>query len=172
MTTLAPFRAVSTLILKSVDDDQRVIEGIASSAATDAAGDILDPRGASYVLPMPLLIQHDRDRPVGEVRHVKVTAHAIHIRAGIAKNSGLDYVEHAWNQLRAGLVKGLSIGAHPLKAEPILDRAGRMTGVRYTAWRWLELSAVTLPMNSDASIEMVRAFDLWEPAGSPLATRR
>ena len=36
-----------------------------------------------------------------------------------------------------------------------------MTGVRYTAWRWLELSAVTLPMNSDATIEMVRAFDPW-----------
>ena len=45
-TPLPPFRAVSTLILKSVDDEARVIEGVASSAKTDAAGDILEPRGA------------------------------------------------------------------------------------------------------------------------------
>jgi hypothetical protein len=36
-----------------------------------------------------------------------------------------------------------------------------MTGIRYTAWRRLELSAVTLPMNQDASIELVRAFNTW-----------
>ena len=67
---------------------------------------------------MPLLMQHDRDRPVGEVRAVKVTDSAIHIVARLAKDSGLAYVEDAWKQLKAGLVKGLSIGAHPLKAEP------------------------------------------------------
>jgi HK97 family phage prohead protease len=159
--TLSPFRACSTLVLKSIDDNERIIEGTASTARTDAAGDVLEPRGASYLLPMPLLMQHDRDRPVGEVRAVKVSDSGISIRARIAKDSGLAYVEDAWRQLRAGLVKGLSIGAQPLAAEPIVDRAGRQTGYRYTAWRWLELSAVTLPMNSDATIAMVRAFDPW-----------
>jgi hypothetical protein len=85
MTTLAPFRAVSTLILKSVDDDQRVIEGVASSAATDHAGDVLVPRGASYQLPMPLLMHPDRKAPIGEVRWAKVTDSQIAIKARIAK---------------------------------------------------------------------------------------
>ena len=56
---------------------------------------------------------------------------------------------------------GLSIGAQPLKAEPILDKRGSMTGIRYTAWRWLELSAVTLPMNQEATFEVLRSFDPW-----------
>jgi hypothetical protein len=162
MTTLPPFfRACSTVILKSVDDEQRILEGVASSAAPDLAGDVLEPRGASYLLPMPLLLQHDKHKPVGEVRAVKVTDSEIRIRARVAKDSGLAYVEDAWKQLKAGLVKGLSIGAQPLAGEPIVDGRGRQTGMRYTAWRWHELSAVTLPMNVGATIEMVRVFDPW-----------
>lgn len=161
---LAPFRAVSTLLLKAVDNDARIIEGTASSAAPDAAGDVLVPKGAIFDLPMPLLMQHDRRQPIGEVVDAKVTDSEITIRATIARDSGLAYVEDAWKQLLAGLVKGLSIGARPLRAEPIMNAQKQMTGIKYTAWRWLELSAVTLPMNLDASLDVVRAFDPWGAA--------
>lgn len=161
---LLPFRACSSFLVRSADDAARVIEGIATSTSTDGAGDVIESAGAVYKLPMPLLMQHDRREPVGQVTAAKVSASEITIRAEISKDSGLDYVERAWRQLKAGLVKGLSIGAQPLKAEPILDPKGRMTGVRYTAWRWLELSAVTLPMNLDSTIEVVRAFDPWGAA--------
>jgi len=163
MPSLSPFRACSTLIWKAVDEaaDHLILEGVASSARPDLAGDVLESKGAAYTLPMPLLMQHDRDRPVGEVVAARVSDTDITIRAKVVKDSGLAYVDDAWKQIKAGLVKGLSIGAQPLKAEPILDKDGRMSGVRYTAWRWLELSAVTLPMNTDASIEIVRAFDPW-----------
>ena len=164
MPSLSPFRAVSTLIWKSVDDDDRVLEGIASSAAPDLAGDVLEPRGATFKLPMPLLLQHDKHKPIGEVLVARVSDSDITIRAKIARDSGLDYVEDAWKQLKSGLVKGLSIGAQPLKAEPILNKDGGMTGVHYTAWRWLELSAVTIPMNQKADISVVRAFDPWGAA--------
>jgi hypothetical protein len=164
MPTMAPFRACSTFIVKSLDDDDRIIEGVASSSAPDLAGDIIESRGAVYTLPMPLLMQHDRDRPVGDVIVAKVAHDHITIRAQLKKDTGLAYVEDAWKQLRSGLVKGLSIGAQPLKADPILDKAGKMTGVRYTAWRWLELSAVTMPMNIDSTIDVVRAFDPWGAA--------
>lgn len=164
MASLAPFRACSTLIWRSVDDDDRVLEGIASTGKPDLAGDVLEPRGAAFELPMPLLMQHDRNRPVGDVIAAKVSDEAITVRAMIVKGSGLDYVEDAWKQLKAGLVRGLSIGAQPLAAEPILDKDGRFAGVRYKAWRWLELSAVTMPMNVDATIDVVRAFDPWGAA--------
>jgi HK97 family phage prohead protease len=161
---LLPFRACSSFLVRSADDDARVIEGIATSTSTDGAGDVIESAGAVYKLPMPLLMQHDRREPVGQVTAAKVSANEITIRAEISRDSGLDYVERAWRQLKAGLVKGLSIGAQPLKAEPILDARGRMTGVRYTAWRWLELSAVTVPMNLDSTIEVVRSFDPWGAA--------
>jgi HK97 family phage prohead protease len=161
MAGLAPFRLCSTLVLKAVDEAERVIEGIASSSAPDGAGDVVESRGAIFELPMPLLMQHDKREPVGQVTAAKVSDSQIHIRAEIARDSGLEYVERAWKQLKAGLVRGLSIGAQPLKAVPIVDAKGRMTGIRYQAWRWLELSAVTLPMNIDATIDVVRAFDPW-----------
>jgi len=161
MPGLALFRACSTLIVKAVDDAERVIEGVASSSAPDGAGDVIESRGAVFEVPMPLLMQHDRKEPIGNVVAAKVSDSEITIRATVEKDTGLEYVERAWKQLKAGLVKGLSIGAQPLKAEPILDAKGRMTGVRYTAWRWLELSAVTLPMNLDATIDVVRSFDPW-----------
>jgi hypothetical protein len=164
MSTLRPFRAVSTLILRAVDDESRIIEGTASSARTDSMGDVLEPKGAVFKLPMPLLMQHDRKQPIGEVIEAKVSADEITIRAQVAKGSGLAYVEDAWKQIRSELVKGLSIGAQPMKAEPILDAKGQWTGVRYTAWRWLELSAVTLPGNLDATIDVVRSFDPWGAA--------
>ena len=164
MPSLSPFRAVSTVIWKAVDDEARVLEGIASHAAPDLAGDVIEPKGAAYKLPLPLLIQHDRDRPIGQVTLARVSDSDIQVRAELARDSGLDYVEQAWRQIKAGLVGGLSIGAQPLKGEPILDRGGAMTGVRYTAWRWLELSAVTLPMNQKATIEIVRMFDPWGAA--------
>lgn len=170
MPSLSPFRACSTLIWRAVDAADRILEGVASSASTDIAGDVLEPKGAKFELPMPLLMQHDRDRPVGNVIAAKVDADKITIRAQLVKDSGLDYVEQAWKQLTAGLVRGLSVGAAPLAAEPILDKDGRFTGIRYTAWRWLELSAVTLPMNVDATIDVVRMFDPWGAAA--FAARR
>jgi len=116
---------------------------------------------------MPLLMQHDRDRPVGEVAAAQVSDSEISIRATFARDTGLAYVDDAWKQVKAGLVRGLSIGAQPLKAEPIVDKDGRMTGVRYTAWRWLELSAVTLPMNQRAGIDVVKMFDPWGATAFP-----
>lgn len=159
MSSLTPFLARSPdFIWRRVDDAERVIEGTASSVKTDKAGDVLEPKGATFELPMPLLLQHDRRQPIGKVLSAKVSDSEITVRARVESGTGLAYVEDAWKQLSAGLVDGLSIGAQPLKAEPILDKDGRMTGVRYTAWRWLELSAVTLPMNDDTKLRIARMF--------------
>jgi len=160
---LHPFRAiVPAMIFKAVDEAERVIEGTATSSSTDRHGDQLVSEGALFDLPLPLLMQHDRAAPIGQVIAAKVSAGAITIRATLAKESaGLEYVETAWKQLKAGLIRGLSIGALPIKAEPILTKKGEWSGTRYTAWRWLETSAVTIPANLDASLEVVRAFDPW-----------
>src|SRR5688572_936963 len=56
-TTIAPSvdRAWSTLTVKSVDSERREIEGIASTPSVDRVGDIVEPMGAKFTLPMPLL---------------------------------------------------------------------------------------------------------------------
>jgi HK97 family phage prohead protease len=144
----------STLEIKSIDESSRIIKGIASTPSTDHAGDIVEPKGARFTLPIPLLSQHDHGSPIGMVKTARVTDAGIEIEAEIAKDSGLDYVDRAWRQMKAGLVRGLSIGFRATKAEPI--KGG---GYRFKEWKWLELSAVTIPCNAEASITSIKRFD-------------
>ena len=147
-------KAWSTFVVKSVDEDLRIIKGIASTPDTDLVGDIVESTGAQYKLPLPLLAQHDHDQPIGHVTSVNVTSKGIEIEAQISKDSGLGYVEKAWKQIKAGLLGGLSIGFKPLEAQPI-----KSGGIRYLKWLWYELSAVTIPANSASSITAVKKFD-------------
>ena len=49
-----------------------------------------------------------------------------------------------------GLVRGLSIGFQALETS-FID-----TGIKFIKWLWLELSAVTIPANQSASIQVIR----------------
>jgi HK97 family phage prohead protease len=155
-------RAWSTLEIKAVDKKTRTIQGIASTISTDRMGDIVDPKGATYALPLPLLSQHQQSKPIGHVVKARATADHIEIEARGPLESGLGYLEEAWAQVELGLVRGLSIGFQPLELEAIRDAAGDRTGgYRFKRWQWLELSAVTIPANAEANISTVKRFDPW-----------
>src|SRR4030095_3041480 len=57
--------------------------------------------------------------------------------------------------IKAGLVPGLSIGFKPIDYKPI-EKTG---GYRIVKWNWYELSAVTIPMNADATISAIKSAD-------------
>lgn len=143
----------------SDDGDKRIITGVASTITPDRMEDVMEPAGAKFTLPMPLLSQHDHQQPIGEVTTAKVQADKIVIEASIVKNSDLEYIETAWKQLKAGLVKGLSIGFRILEYSHIKDSYG----LHIKEWDWYELSAVTIPANAEATIASVKAYDL-DPA--------
>lgn len=150
-------RAYSTLVLKSVDEDQRIITGIASTPDTDRMGDVVESKGARFKLPLPLLWQHNADQPIGHVISAKVESNGISIKAQIAKGV-LPFIEDAWSLIKAGLVQGLSIGFRPLEYEPINPREP-FGAYRYITWDWYELSAVTIPANASASIQTIKTAD-------------
>jgi HK97 family phage major capsid protein/HK97 family phage prohead protease len=160
-------RAYSTVEFKAVDDDQRIIEGIASSPLTDRVGDVLEPKGAEFRLPLPLLWQHRADEPIGHVISANVTDKGIQIRAQIAKGV-LPRIDEIWSLIKSRLVRGLSVGFRPIKdPEPIKGTYG----LRFTSWEWMELSAVTIPANTDATILTVKQFDIAQPAASGTGSR-
>lgn len=157
-------RAISFLEIKKVDDEARTIEGIASTPTADRLGDIVEPKGAEFKLPIPFLWQHDSAKPVGHVTEAKVTDKGILIKAQIVKidEPGIvrDRVDEAWQSIKSGLVKGLSIGFKGLDVEPIdkKDPFG-FGGRRFLKWLWLELSAVTIAANGDCTITQLKAID-------------
>jgi HK97 family phage prohead protease len=147
-------RAYSLLEIKEIDEESRRITGIASTPKTDRAGDIVMPEGAKFTLPIPFLYQHDSRQPIGHVIEAKVTKKGIEIVAEIAQGVHED-IEKAWKYIKAGLVRGLSIGFRGIDMEPIPHSWGMI----FETWEWLELSAVTIPANADATIQSVKQYD-------------
>jgi HK97 family phage prohead protease len=147
-------RAYSLLEIKQVDEDARVITGMATTPSPDRLQDVVEPRGAQFKLPIPFLWQHDSGHPIGHVTHAKVSAAGIEIVAKIAKGV-TDEIDRAWSLIKSGLVPGLSIGFKSLEHEII----PKSKGVRFTKWLWLELSAVTIPANAEATITTIRSID-------------
>ena len=154
-------RAYSVLEIKAVDDDAREIRGIATTPAPDRVQDVVVPEGAKFALPLPLLWQHDASHPIGHVTEATVTAKGIEVVAKIAKGVDAE-IDRAWNRIKAGLVRGLSIGFRGLESEEIPGSWGR----KFTSWEWMELSAVTIPANAEASILAVKQYDTEQRAAS------
>lgn len=157
-------RAYSVIEIKAIDesDGKRILRGIASTPSPDRMDDIVVPEGAKFKLPIPLLWQHNSAQPIGHVIEAKITKNGIEIVAEIA-NGVAEYIEQAWALIKAKLVRGLSIGFRGLKWS---DIAGTW-GVEYSEWEWLELSAVTIPANAEASITSVKKFDFGAPKAPP-----
>jgi HK97 family phage major capsid protein len=152
-------RAFSTFEIKSIDAEQRIIQGYASTPGLDQQGHSMDPAGAEFTLPLPFLAHHQQDKPIGEVIAADVTPKGIPITVRIAKDTGLDYIETTWKQIKSRLVRGLSIGWKPLEPPTKIDG-----GWRYTKWMIGEVSAVTIPANIETTIYSVKQFDTAAPS--------
>lgn len=159
-------RAYSVLEIKSLNDDLRIITGIATTPSTDRTDDIVMPEGAVFNLPLPLLWQHDSDCPVGSVIDANVSSAGILVTCQFERvdepPSLKDDLDRAWAMVKAKLVRGLSIGFNPIETAQIEGTWGR----RYLKWELLELSAVTIPANADATITTIRSIDTKQRAAS------
>ena len=149
-------RAYSTLEVRAVDDEKRILEGVASTPKIDSYNTILEPQGAQFTLPLPVLYQHNSRQPIGHVIEAKVTEEGIRVKLQIAKAGIAGFIDEAWALISNKLVRGLSVGFDPI--EEVFDKT--FNGFRFPKWNWLELSTVTIAANSDASINSIRAADL------------
>lgn len=151
-------RAYSVLEIKGMDDDKRVISGLATSPVPDRVGDIVEPMGVKFSNPLPLLWQHQHDKPIGHVVFDKPTKKGITFTATLPKIEEpgplKDLVDMAWQSIKAKLVRGVSIGFRSLK-HAYIDGGG----VHFQESEVYELSAVTIPMHQLATIQNVKAMD-------------
>lgn len=151
-------KAYSVMTVKSYteNEDERIIKGIASTPKPDRDNDIVDSKGATFTLPLPLLWQHDSNSPIGEVIEATVTDKGIEFTARIAKIEELgnlkNRIDDAWHSIKSGLVKCISVGFKALDYEYIKDSYG----LHIKSWELYEISVVTIPANSDAIINSVK----------------
>lgn len=154
MDTKGMQRAHALLQVKRADIEARRITGIASTPTVDRQGDVLEPMGASFRLPLPLLWQHDHAQPVGTIHDARTTPAGVYITAQFAPEGTSDRIDDAWRMVRAGLVAGLSVGFIGREAEPLTGG-----GLRFTAWEVVEVSCVTVAANPEAAIVEVKRAD-------------
>jgi HK97 family phage prohead protease len=148
----------SVLTVKAVEEDQRIIRGVATTPNPDRVGDIVEPLGVQFKNPMPLLHQHDHDKPVGTVTFDKPTKDGIAFEARLPKIEEpgplRDRIETAWGEVKAGLARAVSIGFRALEYS-FLDEGG----IRFNKSEVLELSLVSVPANADAVISTIESID-------------
>lgn len=144
-------RAYSVFTVTKVDEAAGTIIGMATTPDLDRHGDVVEPRGAQFLLPMPLLLGHDHNQPIGAIEAARVTAAGIEIVAKLTLSAG-ERIREVWELIRAGALRGLSVGFRPRKAEPIPGG-----GNRFTEWDLFEVSVVAVPANSAATISNIKS---------------
>lgn len=157
-------RAYSFLEIKAVGEEERTISGWATTPDVDRVEDVIEPLGVTFKNPLPLLWQHEHDKPIGLVQFGTPTAKGVPFTATLPKieeeGKLRDRIEEAWQSIKSGLVRAVSIGFRSLEDERI---AGSW-GTRYIRTEVFELSAVTIPANASATITSIKSFDVGLPA--------
>lgn len=151
-------RAYSSLIIKAVDEDKRIIRGIATTPTPDRVGDIVEPLGVKFTNPMAFLWQHDAHQPIGTVKFDKPTADGITFEAEIPTidepGALKDRIDEAWQSIKIGLVRAVSIGFRAIEYAWIDDG-----GIRFIKSEVFELSAVTIPAQPEAIMTSIKNMD-------------
>jgi HK97 family phage major capsid protein len=155
-------RAYSRLEIRSVNEEQRIITGIATTPETDRVGDIVESRGARFKNPMSMLMYHDSTKPVAEVVFGKATDEGIPFTArfpdpaGIRSETLRERVLEALDSVRLKLIRAVSIGFRAMDDGVEILRTG---GYRFTDFEILELSLVVIPANASATIQTIKSYD-------------
>jgi HK97 family phage prohead protease len=149
---------VTLVRVKAVQSDgERFIEGWTTTNQEDRGGDVVEPRGCKFSLPIPLLFQHMHHEPIGAITQATVSEKGIRIRARLSV--GVARAEEVWTLIRDGVLTAMSIGFRVLDQKPNGTR-----GFRITSWEWLESSIVSVPANPGALISVAKcmAMDIKE----------
>ncbi|MBR8433986.1 HK97 family phage prohead protease [Burkholderia cenocepacia] len=150
-------KSFSSIEIKSVQEDWREIEGIASTPAPDRVNDVVEPLGLTFQKETPLLLNHKSDQPVGTVQFGVPTAKGLPFKARIAKVDEEGEVkrrtDEAWHSVKSGVIKGVSIGFIARETSPLPNG-----GTRFTKAEVHELSLTAIPANPEAKITGFKAL--------------
>ena len=140
------------------DEDAREIRGVCMTADKDAHGTVILPSGATFRDSTPLLLGHAPDLPVGQVSFVKKEGR-VEFVAKIAKPEAppslVERCSLAWNSVKEGLIRGVSVGAN-IPRGSVKMVAGVPTVMQCEVF---ELSLVSNPSNPGAKILATRSIE-------------
>lgn len=138
---------------KIIADDTGTISGLAWPFGTpDRIGDVIEKGAfAGSALPLPMLFGHDLSDPVGTWNEAKETDQGLELKGQMLTDS-VARAREVNALVKAGAVRGLSIGFETLSSSP---RQGG--GRTINSLRLIEVSLVTVPMHPGAKITSAKS---------------
>lgn len=151
-------RSAYALELKSLAADGTFAGYASVFDVLDSQRDIMR-RGAFAVTlkarkyPVQLLWQHQWEAPIGVISQIFEDQHGLYVEGRLLM--GVAKAQEAYALLKAGVIRGLSIGFTVQKSRRNPDNGAR----ELLAVELFEVSLVTLPANEVATVTVVKAFD-------------
>lgn len=130
-------------------DDTGTVTGIAwPFGKPDSVGDLIEPSAFSFAPEIPMLMEHDGRKVVGIWNSYAVTDKGLEVKGRLFVE-GVDPAKEARRYMKAGVMRGLSIGyrLHEHKARPEGGRV--LTNLTIT-----EISLCRRPVHPDAAAEV------------------
>lgn len=153
-------KAWSLLEIKSVDEERRIVSGIATTPTVDRVRDVVDPMGVVFRGPVKLHLYHKHDMPVGHVTFSRPTKSGLPFQASIPnveeEGTVRERVNEALHSLKYKLLDAVSIGFNVLENGAELMKNG---GYKFVKWEMLELSLVGVPANPEAVVTAFKSCD-------------
>ncbi len=148
--------------IRSIDEDKRIIKGVATTSSLARDGDIIETKGIKFKTPLPYLFSHDSRQQLGNVISAEVSNNNIAVEVQMFPAGIAQYVDEKWALIKAGGYRSFSLGWRTL--QETFDKT--FGGFRITESEWLELSAVAVPADANATVSSVRSADASNPAAS------
>lgn len=138
-----------------INEDERIVEAIASTSAVDRQGDTIDQSGwelKNYEENPVILFGHNyNEPPIGKALETKVDQDGrLVFRAQFAKEGTNPRADIVWGLHQQGIMRAWSVGFIPLEQD----------GSNITKSELMEISAVPVPANPEAlSFMKSKGFD-------------
>ena len=151
------FNLTSTFKSHEVEDGSVVIRGMASTADTDRAGDVIAAEAwnkgglANFEKNPIILFNHDYDRPIGRATGLKVTDNGLELEAKISKSAPANVCE----LVKEGILGAFSVGFRVKDADYLKESDGLMIKDA----ELFEVSVVSVPCNQAATFSLAKSFD-------------
>lgn len=152
-------KAFSLIEVKELNDELRVIRGIATTPRVDRVGDVVEPLGVKVAADIPLMLHHDHKLVVGRAKFGTPTKAGIPFEATIPKvdedGAVKSRVDEAWHSVKYRLITAVSIGF-----QAVSDKVERLAdgGLRFLETEVYELSLVPVPAQPDAIIQQFKSM--------------
>jgi HK97 family phage prohead protease len=137
---------------EGLPDDEVVVR--MSTAIRGRDGHILEPAGANltnFRANPVVLWGHNTDEPVGMAMEISQQADCLMARCKFAPAGVSTVADKTRGLVKAGIVRGVSIGFEIIEATPI-DPARPRAGLHVTSWELYECSFCSVPVDTGAGV--------------------